>query len=118
MFLSVVVSTHALPHWVKPLLHVKPQVLPVQLGVPFVTPGHLLPQALQFWVSDVSSTHAPPQKLWPEGQPDTHCAPRPESVPPSTAAQTGVPASALHAPPQYPQLVCVLKTEQVPLQRL
>jgi hypothetical protein len=98
-------------------LQVKPQVPPVHVGVPLVTAGHLLPQALQFWRSDVSSTHAPPQKLWPEGQPDTHWAPSPESVPPSTVAQTGVPASALHAPPQNPQLVEVLKTAQVFLQR-
>lgn len=118
LFLSLVVSTHALPHFVNPLLQMNPHVALWHVGVPFATAGHLLPHALQFRMSDVSSTQAPPQRYWPAGQPDTHWAP--PSLPASAAVteQTGVPASALHEFAQSPQLVDVLSTEQVPLQRV
>jgi hypothetical protein len=99
------------------VLQVKPQTPAEHVAVPLATAGHLFPQVLQFCGSDVSSTHAPVQKLWPPGQPDTHWG-GPASAPASSAGteQTGVPASAEHAEPHDPQLDDVLNTEQTPPQ--
>jgi hypothetical protein len=115
LFLSVVVSTQALPHLVYPLLHVKLHVPVEQVAWPFVTPGHLLPHAWQFCGSFCSSTQVAPQRTWPEGQPDTHTAGPPPSSPPSAAEaeHTGVPASRLQATPQKPQFELVFSWTQV-----
>lgn len=74
---------------------------------------HAWPQVLQFAPSLVVSTQLPLQSIGAtEGQPETH-----EYEPPAPA-QTGAPASGLHATPQVPQFSDVEYWTQAPLQRL
>ena len=99
----------------------KPQLPPEHVAVALPTAVvHLLPHAWQFWVSVCSSTQLPPHRLWPLGQPDTQTAGPPPSIPPSAAdaEHTGVPASALQATPQNPQLDAVSRVTQLPPQRV
>jgi len=74
---------------------------------------HAWPQVLQFAPSLVVSTQLPLQRVGATvGQPETH-----EYEPPAPA-QTGAPASGLHATPQLPQLSEVEYWTHAPLQRL
>lgn len=114
--LSVVVLTQAPLQSVYPLLHAKPQAPPEQVTWALATfVVHLFPQAAvpQFSGSVCLSTHAPPHRDCPDGQPETHAAAPPASAP--DAEQTGVPASALQATPHKPQLALVLSCTQAPL---
>jgi hypothetical protein len=116
LLVLLVVSMQAPPHSVYPLLQVKPHVPLEHVAVALATVvEHLLPQEWQFCVSLCSSTQLAPQRFCPAGQPETHCAGPPPSSPPSAAAaeQTGVPASAVHAYPQKPQLAVVLSWTHV-----
>jgi len=91
LLLSIWRSTHALPHFEKPVLQVKPHVLEVQVAVPFGGAEQAFPQEPQFDTSLVVSTQFPPQLVVPVGQVTTQ-------VP---FEQTWfVP----HLTPQYPQL--------------
>ena len=88
---SVERALQVLPHFEKPVLQVKPQVLDVQAGVPFGGAEQAFAQEPQFDTSLVVSTQFPPQLVVPVGQVTTQ-------VP---FEQTWfVP----HLTPQYPQL--------------
>jgi hypothetical protein len=74
---------------------------------------HAWAQLPQLAASLVVSTQLPPQSVGAaEGQPDT------QAYEPPVPAQTGFPASALHATPHTPQLSEVEYWTHSPLQRL
>jgi hypothetical protein len=54
---SIAVFTQALPHSAYPAEHAVPQPLLVQMGVPLAIAGHTFPQAPQFLISLLASTH-------------------------------------------------------------
>ena len=61
--LLIVRSTHAPPQSVYPLLQVMPHVPPLHAPAPLVTPGHLVPQPPQLFVSLFVSTQVLLKKL-------------------------------------------------------
>jgi hypothetical protein len=100
---SVVRLTQALPHLVKPLLHVKEQPLSTHEGLPLATEGQEWPQLPQLFASLVVVVHVPAHSVGvPEEHPETHEYELPDPE------HTGVPLSALHGTPQAPQLVAVV----------
>jgi hypothetical protein len=112
LFLSLVVSTQAPLQDVKPLLQVKPHVLPLQVGLAFATVvEQTLPHVLQLLRSVAVSTQVPPQRIGVDPEhPDMHAF-TPASGP---APHTGVLPE--QATPQAPQLVAVLSCTHAPLQ--
>ena len=88
----------------------KPHAPEVQVVCAFATDGQTWPQLLQFRTSVASLTHAPLQSDSPEGQLLVHA----NAGDASAALHTGVPASSVHAPPQVPQLLVVLRGTHAP----
>ncbi len=103
LLLSLVRLTQALPHLVKPLLHVKVQLPLTHVGLALATAGHEWPQLPQLFASLVVLVHAPSHSVGvPDGHPEPHEYELPEPE------HTGVPLSAAHDWPQPPQLVAVV----------
>ena len=85
-------STQTFPHWAKPELQLAPQTPPVQVGLPLVTLGQVLPQAPQCWTFLLVSTQEPAQAVLPAEQVARHW-------PPSHTLSV---AQGLAQPPQLP----------------
>jgi hypothetical protein len=94
----LLVSTHTLPHFVKPALQVKPQVDPVHVGELLGGAVHTRPQPPQFEVSVAVFEHAPEQSVWPVMQPERH----------APDEHTSAPAQGLSHSPQCVLLDCRL----------
>jgi hypothetical protein len=117
--LLLVRLTHVPPQSVRPLLHVKPQIPPLQVAVALVTLGHLVPQPPQLFGSELVSTHVLLKKVphdWPQTpplvqhplhvdfeQPPPASSGAPSGVFPSVAGASGVaPSSAASAAARDP----------------
>jgi hypothetical protein len=89
-------GTHPTPHFWELLLQVKPQLLPLQVDVPFGGLAHAMPHAPQFEMSVLTSTH-----LVPHLSGAVPLQVRTQVCAPPTFAQKGTAAS--HLWPQAPQ---------------
>jgi len=84
---SVERALQVLPHFEKPVLQVKPQVLDVQAGVPFGGAEQAFAQEPQFAGSLVVLTQEPLQLVVPEGQEVVQVPPAQTSLAPHTLVQ-------------------------------
>jgi hypothetical protein len=89
------VFTQLPAHFEKPVLHAKPQLPLVHVGVPFGTAGHALLHEPQFAGSVLVATQTPPHLT----KPALHAKPQPPAEHVGTAL-----AGAVHSFPQAPQL--------------